>query len=98
MIGLYLALQFAVSAVSGLFTEKIESLIGEKGILIASPLLLILCYGEWLSPIMNLFFFTLIELFKGPLFVAIRDYLNELIPSENRTSILSLQSTIVISP
>lgn len=91
-IGIVLAASGLLSAVSGLQGHRIEQKIGEKGVLLFAPLLLILSlWGIGLTPFAP-FFFIITGLVDGILYVAIQDYLNKMIPSERRATVLSFQS------
>ncbi len=90
--GIVLAASGLLSAVAGLKGHSIEQKIGEKGVLLIAPLLLILSlWGIGLSPFAP-DFFILTGLIDGILYVAIQDYLNKMIPSERRATVLSFQS------
>lgn len=87
---------FAIaSMVAGLISfraQKIERMIGERGVLTIMPLLLLIClWGialtSWQAP-----FYIMTGIIEGILVVAISDYINRLIPSRNRATILSFQS------
>ncbi len=93
-IGTILAVSGALSAVTGLMGQRIEGKIGEKGILLFAPLLLIFAlWGIALTPYAP-FFFIITGLIDGLLYVAVQDYLNKMIPSERRATVLSFQSMI----
>jgi len=93
-IGLVLSGSGILSAVSGLTGHRIEKKIGEKGILIIAPVLLIVAlWGVALTQYAP-FFFIITGLIDGLLYVAIQDYLNKMIPSERRATVLSFQSMI----
>ncbi len=93
-IGTILAVSGALSAVTGLMGQKIESKIGEKGILLFAPLLLIFAlWGVALTPYTP-YFFIITGFIDGLLYVAVQDYLNKMIPSERRATVLSFQSMI----
>jgi len=71
---------------------KIERKLGQKGILVVMPLLLLSClWGVALSP-WPMVFYVMTGCIEGILFVTISDYLNRLIPSAQRATILSFQS------
>lgn len=91
-IGLIFAVSALLSGVFGFRTASIEKKIGERGVLLSMPLLLLFClWGVALSPWKG-FFFAVTGVIEGILIVAISDYLNRLIPSGNRATILSFQS------
>lgn len=89
---------YAVSSLGGalLATQvfKIEAMIKEKGILISMPIVTALStWGIALSHYHYAFYIP-ISLAEGMIFVAIGDYINKVIPSENRATILSMSSMI----
>ena len=93
-IGVIFALQCAVSGVTGLLAPRIERRLGERGILISVPILMVFCLSgialsRW-APV----FFILLGFLEGILLVAVSDYINRLIPSEYRATILSFQSMV----
>jgi len=91
-IGGYLALASVLSAAAGILTGKIEKKIGVRGIILFFPFLLILSiWGIGLTDY-SVFFYGITGFVDGVLFVAMQDYLNKLIPSERRATILSFQS------
>src|SRR5699024_10209132 len=73
---------------------KVERLLKEKGIIIFMPLIIVLSmWGIALtdySPI----FYVIIGIADSIAYVTIGDYINKLIPSENRATILSFESMI----
>ncbi|MBN2628641.1 MAG: MFS transporter [Spirochaetales bacterium] len=91
-IGLILAGASLLSALSGLRAEAMEKKIGPDRILTLFPLLLVIClWGIGFTPLKPVFY-GLTGIIEGMLYVAIQDYLNRMIPSERRATILSFQS------
>lgn len=91
-IGVVFAVQSIVSGLTSFNAMKIEKQLGQKTVLIGIPLLLILClWGVAISP-WPIVFYVLIGFIEGILIVTIGDYLNRLIPSAQRATILSFQS------
>jgi len=91
-IGIVLAATAVMSAISGLKGSSIEKKIGEKGILLFAPfLLLVSLWGIALTSLAP-YFFIITGLIDGLLYVAIQDYINKIIPSERRATVLSFQS------
>ena len=71
---------------------KIEALIKERGILLIMPIITAACiWGVALSKYHFLFYIPM-ALAEGLIFVALGDYINKVIPSENRATILSMAS------
>ena len=93
---LYIGIIFAAGSIaSGLTSIKapaIEKKIGERGVLLTMPLLLLIClWGIAVTP-WQAVFYVMTGIIEGILIVAISDYINRLIPSKNRATILSFQS------
>ena len=91
-IGIIYSLQCAVSGITGLLAHRAEKRLGIRGLLLGAPLLM--AAGLWgiaLTPWSGLFFIAG-GLVEGLLIVAVSDYINKLIPSEYRATILSFQS------
>ena len=91
-IGLIYSAAALFSAVSSVFASRIEKIIGEKRLLLILPFLLCLClWGIALTNFMATFFIVT-GFIEGVLVVVVSDYLNKLIPSEIRATVLSVQS------
>ncbi|AEV30068.1 major facilitator superfamily permease [Sphaerochaeta pleomorpha str. Grapes] len=91
-IGIVFAANALVAGLTALFAGKIERKIGERGVLTSMPLLLIIClWGVALGTYQE-FFYVLTGCIEGILIASIGTYLNRLIPSAQRATILSLQS------
>jgi len=87
---------YALCAIGGAILApqvyKIEAIIKERGILLFMPILTTLClFGVALSKFHFVFYFPM-SLAEGLIFVALGDYINKVIPSENRATILSMAS------
>jgi len=93
-IGMVLAGSGLLSAIAGLTGHRIEKKFGEKGILLIAPVLLIVALWGIALTSYAPFFFIITGLIDGLLYVAIQDYLNKMIPSERRATVLSFQSMI----
>ena len=91
-IGVVFALQAALSGISSVISPKIEKKAGERNILIYLPALLLVCLGGIALTPCESFFYIMTGFLEGILLVAISDYINRMIPSENRATILSFQS------
>ena len=92
----YIGIVYAVSALTAGITAfkapVIEKKIGEKGVLILMPAALVLClWGISLTDYKEIFY-ILTGIIEGILVVAVSDYINRLIPSETRATVLSFQS------
>ena len=91
-IGIIYALASALSALSSLAAGKIEALFGERRLLIFLPILLAVClWGIGLTDYMAVFF-VITGFIEGVTFIVISDYLNIMIPSEIRATVLSFRS------
>jgi len=91
-IGIIFAVYALTAGITGYKAQVIEKAVGEKGVLLLMPLLLIVClWGVALSGFRE-FFYILTGVIEGILIVAISDYINRLIPSERRATVLSFQS------
>lgn len=91
-IGMVLAATAALSAFSGVKGHSLEKKIGEKGVLLFAPLLLLISLWGIALTSMAPLFFIITGLIDGLLYVAVQDYLNRMIPSERRATVLSFQS------
>lgn len=91
-IGIVLAATAVMSAISGLKGNNIEKKIGEKGILLFAPLLLLAALWGIALTSFAPYFFIITGLIDGLLYVAVQDYINKMIPSERRATVLSFQS------
>jgi MFS family permease len=91
-IGFILACGSVISAVAGLKAEWLEKKIGPERVLPIFPIILIVCLWGIAATPWAPFFYCLTGFVDGMLYVAVQDYLNRLIPSERRATILSFQS------
>lgn len=92
----YIGFIYAVSAlaagITGFKAADIDKKIGEKGILLIMPAALLLClWGTALTDFKELFF-ILTGVIEGIMIVAISGYINILIPSSSRATVLSFRS------
>ena len=93
-IGLIYAAASILSALSAVSASRIERKTGEKKLLVMLPLVLVLClFGVALTDFKAVFF-VLTGFIEGVLIVVISDYLNRMIPSDIRATVLSFQSMI----
>ncbi len=91
-IGIVFAVHSSISGFTSFNAMKIERKLGQKGVLVVMPLLLLSClWGVALSP-WPIVFYVMTGCIEGILIVTIGDYLNRLIPSAHRATILSFQS------
>ncbi len=93
-IGVYLAISSVAAAAGAFFAEKVEKRFGEGFILKISPALITLSvfsmyFIDWaLAPL------CIISVLETIVFVATRDYINRMIPSDKRATILSFESML----
>lgn len=93
-IGIIYALSSLGAALSAPMVHKIEKRIREQGILIIIPVITIACiWGIALSQY-HYIFFIILMVTESIIFVASSDYINKMIPSENRATILSFTSMV----
>ncbi|EQB89509.1 MFS family permease [Clostridium punense] len=94
IIGVIYAVCSLASALVSTQVHAIEKKIKEKGILLLTPLFTVGCiWGIALSKY-HYVFFVLLMITEGIIYVSISDYINKMIPSENRATILSFASMI----
>jgi MFS family permease len=93
-IGLLLALHSLCAAIGGYFAHKIEKKLGEKKLIILGATLLTIAY--WLLYFKTLSFVVIVLMgfIDSTFYVVLSSYINHLIPSEQRATLLSFSSTI----
>ncbi|MGE4453515.1 MAG: MFS transporter [Sphaerochaeta sp.] len=92
MIGIAYAAHALLAALFSVNAHTIERKLTERGILITCPIFLVLClWGIVLTPY-TMAFYVLLGCMEGLLAPTISSYLNKLIPSKYRATILSFQS------
>ncbi|MGE5629955.1 MAG: MFS transporter [Caulobacteraceae bacterium] len=93
-IGVIYAITYLVSALIAPQVHRIEKVIREQGILLIIPVVTIACvWGTALSSY-HYAFFILLMVTEEIVYVAMSDYINKMIPSENRATILSFASMV----
>lgn len=91
-IGIVFSIHAGVAAFFSVKAHAIEKQIGQKGLLVCCPLmLLVTLWGVALTPY-SMAFYVLSASIEGLLIPTISTYLNQLIPSKFRATILSFQS------
>ncbi len=85
----FLAGHSLFAAIGGLLASKVESKFGEKKLMYFLPIVLVICFFSTLIPIYGFIGFIIIGFIDSLFFVVIFDYINKLIPSETRASVLS---------
>lgn len=91
-IGGFLVIASVFSATTGLLAGRIEKKIGVRGIIIFLPILLLISLWGLGTTDFSVLFYAISGFVPGVLYVAMQDYLNSMIPSERRATILSFQS------
>ncbi|XMB72642.1 MFS transporter [Mycoplasmatota bacterium WC30] len=85
----FLALHSLTAAIGGLLAHKIENKLGEKLLMIVLPITLALCFWATLIPTFGFIGFVVVGFVDSLFYVVLFDYINRLIPSETRASVLS---------
>ncbi len=93
-IGVVYAATFIIAALTAPQVYKLEKVIKEQGILLLTPFVTAAClWGISLSRYHFIFFIILMAV-EEVVYVAVSDYINKMIPSENRATILSFASMV----
>lgn len=85
----FLAGHSLFAAIGGLLASKVENKFGEKKLMYVLPIVLVICFFSTLIPFYGFIGFIIIGFIDSLFFVVIFDYINKLIPSETRASVLS---------
>jgi MFS family permease len=93
-IGLYLAASSVAAAAGAIFAHRIERWLGGRVLLAALPMAVALLIFGLRFPALSLYAFCLLNAIEAVLYVVTRAYLNRIIPSAQRATILSLESTL----
>ena len=91
-IGYIYAISAGLSAMSSVSAAWIEKFFGEKRLFILLLLLLTVCLSGVAFTPYKAAFFIITGFIEGVTFIVISDYLNKMIPSEIRATVLSFQS------
>jgi len=93
-IGVIYAISSLAAAITSTQVQRIERKVKEQGILLLIPIITIACiFGIGFSKY-HYIFFIIMMLTESVIFVATSDYINKMIPSENRATILSFESMV----
>lgn len=93
-IGVIYAATYLASAFTAPQVHRLERVVKEQGILLIIPFVTVAClWGIALSRY-HYIFFIILMLTEEVVFVAMSDYINKIIPSENRATILSFASMV----
>lgn len=93
-IGMMLAASSLVGAAVATQAHRIEKILNEKGILIILPLISIGCIWGISLTKHHYVLYILMMAVDGIIYVVSSDYINKLIPSQNRATILSFASMV----
>ena len=85
----FLAFHSLASAVGAIVAERVEKKIGERKLLTILPIFLMLCFWATLIPVFGFIGFIIVGGIESLFYVVLFDYINRLIPSETRASVLS---------
>lgn len=93
-IGLFLGLASVFGAFGGWIAEKVDQRFGDVFIMKFFPYVMVLAIPTFYFARLSIFSFALLSMLESIIFVATRDYMNQLIPSEKRATILSFDSAM----
>lgn len=85
----FLAIHSTASALGGFLAAKVEKKFGEKKMLIVIPILMAICFWLVLSIDFGYIGFIVVGFLESIFYVVLIDYINRMIPSETRASVLS---------
>ena len=91
-IGIIYAISALAAALTATQVHKIERKIKEQGILLLIPAITIACIWGIAFSKVHYILFIIMMVTESVIFVATSDYINKMIPSENRATILSFAS------
>jgi MFS family permease len=92
VIGIVYAASSLAAALGATQTHRIEEKVKEQGVLLIIPIITVAClWGIALSNY-HYIFFILLMITESFIYVSTSDYINKMIPSENRATILSFAS------
>jgi hypothetical protein len=93
-IGLVLALSATASVIAATQAHRIEKKLGRLVLIRVTPFLAIAAFALIAFTPLESFAMILLSLMEGVLFVSFSDYINRMIPSTNRATILSFQAMV----
>ncbi len=85
----FLALHSLTAAIGGLMAQRVEKKFGEKSLMVVLPIVLVICFWATLIPKYGFIGFVIVGFIDSLFYVVLFDYINRLIPSETRASVLS---------
>lgn len=93
-IGLFLAVSSVCGAFGGLIAEKVDRRFGDVVIMKYSPYLVAVLIPSFYFVRISIVSFSILCILESIIFVATRDYINKLIPSKMRATIMSFDSAV----
>jgi len=93
-IGVIYSAASIFAALTAVKVYDIERIIGQKGVLIIMPFTNVLCIWGIALTNYEYVFYVLMSVVDTITYVTLSDYINKLIPSENRATILSFRSMV----
>lgn len=94
IIGLVYAVASLSTAFMSVHVYRLEKRIKEKGILMFIPLVTVACIWGIAYSSVFYFFFIVLMMTEGIIYVSMSDYINKMIPSERRATVLSFSSMV----
>ncbi len=94
MIGLIYGASCLFAALAASQTYRIKKLMDEQRILLLMPIIVVICIWGIVLTQYHYVFIILLCVVEGIIYVAMSDYINKMIPSEYRATILSFASMI----
>ena len=91
-IGLFLALQCIFSAFGGILAHKVESKLGRKNVLLVIPSLIVLSLFGMIFKNTSILAMVSLGILDSIFYVVISDYMNRLIESDKRATLISMSS------
>ncbi|KPU45519.1 major facilitator superfamily protein [Oxobacter pfennigii] len=94
LIGVIYALSALIPALIAPNIHRIEKRIKEKGMLILMPTMTVFCLWGVAFLKFHYIFFILLMISEGIIYISVSDYINKMIPSETRATVLSFESMV----
>lgn len=93
-IGIIYASTYIAAALVAPQVHRIEKVIKEQGLLLLIPFVTVSCLWGIAISTYHFIFFIVLTITEEIVYVAMSDYINKMIPSENRATILSFSSMV----
>lgn len=93
-IGIIYASTYIAAALVAPQVHRIEKVIKEQGLLLLMPFVTVSCLWGIAISAYHFIFFIVLTITEEIVYVAMSDYINKMIPSENRATILSFSSMV----